>query len=131
MKESTKRTLRTILQMIVALIVAVPVIVFALPADVQAEPVVVATLAWVAIVTKVMTALEDAGRIPAWLRDGAPSVALPAAGKDVGVELKLDDNMSAGLARSAQAAAQLGAGLRPNDGEDDGQSGVSAKQGPS
>lgn len=71
MNESTKRTLRTIEQIVVALIVAVPVIVFALPANIQAEPVVVGTLAWVAIVTKVMTALEDAGLIPAWLRDEA------------------------------------------------------------
>lgn len=69
MNESTRRTLRTIAQMLVALLFAVPVIVFALPADVQAEPVVAGVLAWVVIVTKVLTALEDAGIIPAWLRD--------------------------------------------------------------
>lgn len=69
MKESTKRTLRTIAQMLVSLLVAIPVIVFALPADVQAEPVVAGVLAWVVIVTKVLTTLEDAGVIPAWLRD--------------------------------------------------------------
>lgn len=69
MKESTRRTLRTVAQMLVALLFAIPVIVFALPADVQAEPVVAGVLAWVVIVTKVLTTLEDAGIIPAWLRD--------------------------------------------------------------
>lgn len=72
MNESTKRTIRTVAQMLVSLLVAIPVIVFALPADVQAEPVVLAVLAWVAVVTKVWNALEDAGVIPAWLRDTTP-----------------------------------------------------------
>lgn len=69
MNESTKRTIRTVAQMLVSLLVAIPVIVFALPSDVQAEPVVLAVLAWVAVVTKAWNALEDAGVIPAWLRD--------------------------------------------------------------
>lgn len=130
MKESTKRTLRTIAQMLVALIVAVPVIVFALPADVQAEPVVVGVLAWVALVTKVLTALEDAGMIPAWLRDVPQQPARRSVGKDARVTLQVDENMSAGLARAAAAAEQLDAGLRPKDDGDDGEAGSAARSGP-
>lgn len=128
MKESTKRTLRTIAQILVALVVAIPVIVFALPADIQAEPVVVATLAWVAIVTKVMTALEDAGMIPAWLRDVPRSTAPRSGGKDARVSLKLDDNMSGRLSRAAAAADELDASLRPKG--EDGEPGSGARSGP-
>lgn len=68
MTESNRRTIRTALQIIAALIVAVPVIILTLPADVQATPVVVAVGVWVGVVTKAWTALEDAGVIPAILR---------------------------------------------------------------
>lgn len=68
MTESNRRTIRTALQIIAALIVAVPVIILTLPADVQATPVVVGVGVWVGVVTKVWTALEDAGIIPAILR---------------------------------------------------------------
>lgn len=69
MKDSTKRTLRTGMQLVVALATAIPLIVFALPDDVQATPVAACMLAWVGVVTRVLTSLEDAGLIPAWLRD--------------------------------------------------------------
>lgn len=69
MSESNRRTIRTVLQIIAALAVAVPVIILTLPADVQATPVVVGVGVWVGVVTKVWTALEDAGVIPAILRD--------------------------------------------------------------
>ena len=71
MSESNRRTIRTVAQIVAALIVAIPVIVLALPADVQATPVVVGVGVWVGIVTKVWTALEDAGVIRPLLRDDA------------------------------------------------------------
>lgn len=72
MKDSTKRSLRTGYQALVALVTAAPVIVLALPGDVQTIPVVVAFGIWVGVVTRIITALEDAGIIPAWLRDPEP-----------------------------------------------------------
>ena len=71
MSESNRRTIRTVLQIIAALIVAVPVIILTLPADVQATPVVVGVGVWVGVVTKAWTALEDAGVIKPILRDDA------------------------------------------------------------
>ena len=71
MSESNRRTIRTVLQIIAALIVAVPVIILTLPADVQAAPVVVGVGVWVGVVAKVWTALEDAGVIRPILRDDA------------------------------------------------------------
>lgn len=69
MTPSTKRALRTGYQLLVALITAVPVIVLVLPGELATEAVVVAFAAWVAVVTKAHNALEDAGLIPAWLKD--------------------------------------------------------------
>jgi hypothetical protein len=69
MSESNRRTIRTVAQIVAALIVAIPVIILALPSDVQAAPVVVAVGVWVGVVTKAWTALEDAGVIPAFLRN--------------------------------------------------------------
>lgn len=69
MTESTKRVLRTGYQIVAALIVAVPLILFALPADVAAAPIAVAVGVWIGVVSKVINSLEDAGIIPAWLKD--------------------------------------------------------------
>lgn len=64
MTPSTKRSLRTAYQCVVALIVIVPVIVSGLPIAAQAASIVTA----VAAIAKVLNALEDAHLIPAWLK---------------------------------------------------------------
>lgn len=73
MSDATKRTVRTAYQTLVALLTAAPVIVLALPGDVQTVPVVIAFGVWVGVVARAVTALEDAGVIPAWLRDPDPT----------------------------------------------------------
>lgn len=69
MSESTKRGLRTGYQIAVALVTAVPLILFALPEDVATTPVVVAVGVWIGVVSKVINSLEDAGFLPAWLKE--------------------------------------------------------------
>lgn len=69
MSESTKRVLRTGYQIVAALVVAVPLILLGLPEDVAAAPVAVAVGVWIAAVAKIINSLEDAGVIPAWLKD--------------------------------------------------------------
>lgn len=74
MSDATKRAIRTAYQILVALLTAAPVIVLALPGDVQTVPVVIAFGVWVGVVARAITALEDAGVIPAWLRDDPDAV---------------------------------------------------------
>lgn len=70
--ESTKRTLRTAYASLVAFLLALPVMLGAIPLDLvdmgtQAQ---IATFsAWVVVVNKAINTLEDFGVIPAWLRD--------------------------------------------------------------
>lgn len=64
---STKRALRTLVHLAIALGTATPVLLTLLHGT-PAEAQVAAFAAWVALVTKVMNALEDAGAIPAWLK---------------------------------------------------------------
>lgn len=66
---SWKRVTRTAFQIVIGLVTYVPVIVYALPADVAAGVVISTLGAWIAIVSGVVNALEDAGLIPAWLKD--------------------------------------------------------------
>lgn len=67
MKDSTRRTLRTAYQSLLALIAIVPLLLSDLGVTEQAASVVVA----VTLATKVVNALEDAGVIPAWLKESA------------------------------------------------------------
>ena len=69
MSDSTRRVIRTVYQIAVALLVAVPVILGVLPPDMAASTAVIAFAAWTAIVARVMNALEDAGLLPRWLKD--------------------------------------------------------------
>lgn len=70
LSESTKRSLRTAYQAVLALIVIIPVIVQVMPNQAGPIAVVAATLvAAVTAATKVINALEDKGAIPAWLRN--------------------------------------------------------------
>lgn len=68
MSDSTRRSIRTAYQVVVAIITYVPIILPLLPADVSASEAVVAFGAWVAVVTRIVNALEDRGVIPAWLK---------------------------------------------------------------
>lgn len=76
MNDSTRRTIRTVYQTAVALLTAVPVILVivldALPEGsdlkIKAAAIFASVLAGVAAVTKILTALEDRGIIPAWLK---------------------------------------------------------------
>lgn len=68
MSDSTRRVLRTVYQIAVALAVAVPVLLGLLPPDMAASTAVIAFAAWTAVVARVINTLEDAGLIPAWLK---------------------------------------------------------------
>lgn len=68
MNDSTRRGLRTAYQTLIGLVTALPLVIFALPADVQVTPVVVGVGVWIAVVSKAVNSLEDAGFIPAWLK---------------------------------------------------------------
>lgn len=68
MNDSTRRGLRTAYQTIIGLVTALPLVIFALPADAQVTPVVVGVGVWIAVVSKAVNSLEDAGFIPAWLK---------------------------------------------------------------
>lgn len=66
---AAKRALRTLYQGVLALITLVPALVVALP---EGSPLAVklgAVVAAVAAVSGVLNKLEDAGLIPAWLKD--------------------------------------------------------------
>lgn len=72
MKDSTKRALRTLFDVVTGAAVAIPVAVGAFQANVPLEGTVAAalatTVAVAAAVAKIVNALEDAGVIPAWLK---------------------------------------------------------------
>lgn len=82
--ESTKRTLRTIYQGIVAFLASaatvLPVVMNMLPTNASWASTVAAVgagvLAVLVIVTKILTALEDRGLIPGWLRTKDPVPAV-------------------------------------------------------
>ena len=69
MTDSTRRVVRTVYQILVALVVAIPVIIGVLPPDMAASTYVIAFAAWTAVVARVMNTLEDAGLLPRWLKD--------------------------------------------------------------
>lgn len=76
MNDSTRRTIRTVYQTTVALLTTIPVILLvvldALPegSDLRVKVAAIAAsiLAGIAAVTKILTALEDRGIIPPWLK---------------------------------------------------------------
>lgn len=69
MSASTKRVIRTLYQVVVAIVTAAPIVLAALPSEVSAIPLIVGFGAWVAVVARLINTLEDAGIIPAWLKD--------------------------------------------------------------
>lgn len=68
---STKRAVRTLYQAVLAMILVVPVLLAALPAGSPLAVELAGIAAAVAAVSAAVNKLEDAGRIPAWLKDDA------------------------------------------------------------
>lgn len=72
MTDGTKRTLRTAYAAVVGFLTALPVVLVDLPVG-AVDPNTTAQLAtfaaWLVVVNKAITKLEDRGVIPAWLRD--------------------------------------------------------------
>jgi len=92
MNDSTRRSLRTLYQGIVALLTIVPVLLsIVLPLlppgtdlTVKVGAIAASVLAGLAVVTKVINALEDRGLIPAWLKGDTPiDATTPSAGAHV------------------------------------------------
>ena len=80
MTDSTKRTLRTLVQVLLGACAAVAIVVPIIGAQFdQAAAVGGIAVAIAGMVTKVMNALESARIIPAWLKDQPLSAAAPAA----------------------------------------------------
>lgn len=65
----TKRTIRTAYQGLVALFTVVPIFIALLPADAPLAVQLASVIVAVTGVTKLINKLEDAGVIPAWLKD--------------------------------------------------------------
>lgn len=78
MSDSTRRSLRTAYQAILALVTVIPLLIAGLSAIApEGSDLAIAFAAIVgglAVVTKVLNALEDAGLIPAWLKAKAEEV---------------------------------------------------------
>ena len=71
MTESTKRALRTIVQLIVAAATYLPIIVITLPADLttgEYAGVLAGLVLWSGIITKAWNFAEERGWVPAWLK---------------------------------------------------------------
>lgn len=72
MSASTKRAVRTLYQAVLAMIVVVPALLAALPEGSPLAVELAGIAAAVAAVSAAVNRLEDAGLIPAWLKDEAP-----------------------------------------------------------
>lgn len=85
MTDSTRRALRTAYQFVVALVAIVPLVLAALPEGIRSgqlggeelAAILGVVIACHAFATKLINALEDAGRIPAWLKAPASDGAKP------------------------------------------------------
>ena len=78
MTDSTKRTLRTVVQVLLGACAAVAIVVPIIGAQFdQAAAVGGIAVAAAGVVTKVMNALESARIIPAWLKDQPAPAATP------------------------------------------------------
>lgn len=70
---SAKRSLRTLYQAVLALLTFVPALLVVLPEGSPAAVKYGSVVAAVAAASAVVNKLEDAGLIPAWLKDEAPA----------------------------------------------------------
>jgi hypothetical protein len=83
-KDSTKRSLRTLVQGIIAAAVAAPAIFALLPTtDANVLKIEASVVAGAAIVSKLYNLLEERGLLPAWLKGDSATVA-HVAGDDAG-----------------------------------------------
>jgi hypothetical protein len=90
LNDSTRRMLRTVYQLLVALIPALPTLALLTEGHPPLEAAIATLIGWGALVTKVLNAAEDRGWIPAFLKapasDGAQPVpdepAFPAIAED-------------------------------------------------
>ena len=111
MTESTKRALRTIVQLILAAATYLPIIVIALPADLttgQYAGVLAGLVLWSGVITKAWNFAEERGWIPPWLKSD-PLGGITAADVVAAVaELK------AALSGSGELLEELKAANRAN-----------------
>lgn len=137
-----KRTIRTIVQLVLGFAIGAPVVLGLLPADQASSAQVVEILAICAGITRAWNLLEDRGVIPAWLKDDDPQGvvrislaavtdlkklhtkvdALAAAQREARptqknsqVTVHVDDTFSSSLTRAADAAEELSAKLDNDD----------------
>lgn len=109
MTESTKRALRTIVQLIVAAATYLPVIVIALPADLttgEYAGVLAGLVLWSGVITKAWNFAEERGWVPSWLK--SDSLGGITAADIVGAVAEL----KAALSGSAELLEQLKAANR-------------------
>lgn len=137
-----KRTIRTVVQLVLGFAVGAPIVLGLLPADQATSAQVVEILAICAGITRAWNLLEDRGLVPAWLKDDDPQgvVRIPRAAvtelkemhikvdalaaaqraarparKNSQVTVRVDDNFSSSLTRAADAAEELSAKLDNDD----------------
>jgi hypothetical protein len=78
LSDSTRRSLRTLYQGLLSLLVAVPLISLYVPTGASRLAVIAASVvAAAAVITKIINALEDKGLIPAFLKAPASDGAKP------------------------------------------------------
>lgn len=68
MKPSTKRTIRTIYQNVIAIATFVPVAAAMLPDELSSSTLLATYAVWLTAVVKIINAAEDTGLLPAWLK---------------------------------------------------------------
>lgn len=118
MTESTKRALRTIVQLIVAAAIYIPIIVPMLPADLttgEFAGVLAGLVVWSGVITKAWNFAEEHGWVPSWLKsdplggitaaDVVAAVAELEAALSGSAEL-LEELKAANRARSAATKAR-------------------------
>ena len=76
-----KRTIRTVVQLVVGFAIGAPIVLGLLPADQATSAQIAEILAVCAGITRAWNLLEDRGLIPAWLKDDDPQgvVRIPRA----------------------------------------------------
>lgn len=107
MTESTKRALRTIVQLIVAAATYIPIIVIMLPAEIttgEFAGVAAGLVVWAGVITKGWNFAEERGWIPSWLKSD-PLGGITAADVVAAVaELKAALSGSGDLLKELQVA---------------------------
>ena len=112
MTESTKRALRTIVQLIVAAAIYIPIIVPMLPADLttgEFTGVLAGLVVWSGVITKAWNFAEERGWVPTWLKSD-PLGGITAADVVAAVaELKAAQSATAELLEELKAVNRTNA----------------------